>query len=531
MDSVAAEGAILAHSVKLADKTLKKGRQLGAADVAALLAANIANVTVARLDADDVHEDAAAEQLGAALLGVAVSAKAPFTGRVNLYAEVDGILHFDADAVARVNQVDEVITLATLAPWAVVKRRQMIATIKIIPFAVPNACLEAALNGAQAAQLTVLPFKARDAVLLQTELPSTRGNVLDKTVQVLRARMETLGGQLLREQRTAHDAGELAGALRAAIDECDLIMIAGASAIVDRRDVIPAAIEAAGGTVIHFGMPVDPGNLILLATLQGKPVLGLPGCARSPARNGVDLVLQRLAAGCAVDGPAIQAMGVGGLLKEFSGRPTPRAGVASDVVTAPRIAGIVLAAGQSRRMGSVNKLLVEVDGDTMVNRAVNNARAAGLDPLIVVTGHERDEVRAALSREPVRFVHNPLYADGLSTSLAAGVRELPQTADAVVVCLADMPLLTPRVIQKLTSAFDPLEGRAICVPTWQGKRGNPILWDARFASEMLEVSGDVGARHLLGVHEAEVCEVAMDDAAVLADVDSPADLEALTEKL
>ena len=166
MDSVAAEGAILAHSVKLADKTLKKGRQLGAADVAALLAANIANVTVARLDADDVHEDAAAEQLGAALLGVAVSAKAPFTGRVNLYAEVDGILHFDADAVARVNQVDEVITLATLAPWAVVKRRQMIATIKIIPFAVPNACLEAALNGAQAAQLA-----CRDAHEPQAQAP------------------------------------------------------------------------------------------------------------------------------------------------------------------------------------------------------------------------------------------------------------------------------------------------------------------------------------------------------------------------
>jgi molybdenum cofactor cytidylyltransferase len=528
IDSSAARGAILAHSVKLTERTLKKGRVLSDDDVAALVAAGVTAVTAARLEGDDIHEDAAAERLGHALKGSGVSVKAPFTGRVNLYAEADGVLAFDSDAINAINQVDEVITLATLPRWAVVKRRQMIATIKIIPFSVPAACLDEALIHAGAAKIAVQAFASRDAILLQTELPSTRGSVLDKTVRVLRARMEALGGQLIHEQRTQHSVVPLASALRGVINAVDLVMIAGASAIVDRRDVIPAAIEEAGGEIIHFGMPVDPGNLILVAKLAGKPVLGLPGCARSPALNGVDLVLQRLAAGCAVDGPAIQAMGVGGLLKEFSGRPTPRAGEAStDIVTAPCTAGVVLAAGQSRRMGDVNKLLVTVEGDTMVRRAVRNAVAAGLDPVIVVTGHEREQVQAALQGEQVTFVHNPSFADGLSTSLAAGVKALPDTSDAVVVCLADMPLLTPRVIERLASAFDPVEGRAICVPTWKGKRGNPILWDARFASEMLDVSGDVGARHLLGVHDEHVCEVAMDDAAVLEDVDSPADLQAL----
>jgi len=528
IDTAGAAGAILAHSVKLDGKTFKKGRVLGAADVHTLLQADINKIVGARLEAHDVHEDAAAEQLGAVLGGAHVTTKAPFTGRVNLYADAPGVLCLEPHAVHMINSVHESITIATLPPWTWVKARQMIATIKVIPFAVARANLELTLAHAQAAPVSVSPMRARTAVLIQTTLPGMRASILDKTVRVLEARLGAIGIELTAERRVAHQVGATAAAVTALAADADMILIAGASAIVDRRDVVPSAIEAAGGEVVHFGMPVDPGNLILLARRNGKPVLGLPGCARSPALNGVDLVLQRIAAGLQVDSAAIMQMGVGGLLKEFSGRPTPRAGERTvEPVTAPKVAAVVLAAGQSRRMGAVNKLLVEVDGQAMVVTAVKQALASGFDSVVVVTGHESERVRTALAGLPVAFQHNPDFADGLSTSLVTGVRALTNDIDAAVVCLADMPRVTARVLERLVAAYDPVEGRAICVPTWHGKRGNPILWDRSFFAQIAEVAGDIGARHLLGEYQEQVCEVAMTDAAVVSDIDSPADLQAL----
>jgi molybdenum cofactor cytidylyltransferase len=123
-----------------------------------------------------------------------------------------------------------------------------------------------------------------------------------------------------------HEAPSLAEALRRAdLIGPDIVVVFGASAISDRRDVIPAAIEMAGGRIEHLGMPVDPGNLLLIAQMQGKPVLGAPGCARSPKENGFDWVLQRLLAGLTVGRAEIVALGVGGLLMEIKTRPQPRA--------------------------------------------------------------------------------------------------------------------------------------------------------------------------------------------------------------
>ncbi|MEM7407298.1 MAG: molybdopterin-binding/glycosyltransferase family 2 protein [Pseudomonadota bacterium] len=525
-----ATGAILAHSVRAGDRSLKKGRWLTAEDVALLDAGGVEEVIVARLDAGDVHEDAAAERMGSRLAGSGLTAKAPFTGRVNLFAAHDGILTFDPDAVLALNSVDESMTLATLAPWSWVKQRQMIATIKIIPFAVPGEALAAALELADDARVAVTPLAPLPTVLIQTELAATRSSVLDKTVRVLTQRVEALGGELVAERRVPHTASAVAQAIDEIAGNSKLVLVAGASAIVDRRDVVPAGITAAGGQVRHFGMPVDPGNLILLAERNGIPVLGLPSCARSPALNGVDLVLQRIAAGIHVEPRDVMAMGVGGLLKEFAGRPTPRAGkTPEDVVKAPDLAAVVLAAGQSRRMGQRNKLLIEVDGQPMVAHAVRAAAEAGLAPIVVVTGHERERIEAALAGDRVQFCHNPDYAQGLSTSLAKGLRALGDDCDGALVCLGDMPRVGARVMDRLSAAYDPVEGRAICVPTWHGKRGNPVLWDRRFFAQMAEVEGDVGARHLLGMHQAMVCEVAMEDAAVLLDIDSPAELATLDE--
>jgi molybdenum cofactor cytidylyltransferase len=536
-----AEGAILAHGVKLGGKTFKKGRVLSAADIAALGAAGVATVTAARLEPSEIGEDAAANRLAEAACGEHLSRSAAFTGRSNLYAEAAGVLVLDRDRIDRFNLVDEAITIATLAPYEIVEPRQMTATIKVIPFAAPRAAVEAcaaiARNGGPL--LRVAPLQAHEIGLVQTRLPGMKESVLDSTAATTRARLEALGSRLKHEIRCAHDPAAVAGAIAALRAEgCAPILLFGASAVTDRRDVLPAAIERAGGVVEHFGMPVDPGNLLLLGRLdQAIPIIGMPGCSRSPKLNGFDWVLQRLLAGLSVSRRDIMIMGAGGLLKEIPSRPLPRAetGQAATAVLkarAPRIAALVLAAGQSSRMGGANKLLADVRGQPMVAHAVQAALASKAAALAVVTGHMAAEVeravKAAAGGRPVRFIHNPDYAAGLSTSLAAGVAALGEDIDGAVVCLGDMPRIGPGVIDRLIAAFDPLEGRAICVPTYRGKRGNPVLWDKRFFPEMRGVAGDVGARHLIGAHGEVVAEVEMADDGVLIDVDTPQALAALT---
>ena len=498
-----------------------------------------------------------------------------FTGRCNLFAAVRGVLCVDEEGVAAVNAVGEELTVATLPPHTVVDPRRLAATVKVIPFAVRRAHLDACLARVRerGGIVRVAGFRARSAGLVQTVLPGSKQALLDKTASVLRDKLAGVGAVLGAERRCAHTVEAVASALRAlvAVDGCELVLVLGASAIVDRRDVVPAAIEAAGGTVHRLGLPVDPGNLCLYAAVDGAPVLGLPGSSRSPAASGADLVLERIGAGLPLTDREFAGWGAGGLLKEQLGRPSPRAAPvdAGGAVAAPSaarvregVAAVVLAAGQSRRMGRRNKLLEPVAGEPMVRRAVRAAVAAaassaGRRPaasredgredrreetrpvesrqeerrrigarVVVVTGHEREKVEAALAGLDVVFAYNPDYEAGLGSSLARGVAALPHGAAGAIVCLGDMPGVRAEHLERLRDAFDPEAGAAICVATHRGKRGNPVLFAARFFAEMCDVQGDVGARHLIGAYADLVREVEMPDDGVLLDVDSPSALRA-----
>jgi molybdenum cofactor cytidylyltransferase len=422
----------------------------------------------------------------------------------------------------------------------VVEPRMMVATVKIIPFAAPAEAVERCVAAAasESPLLRVAPFLPRSVGLIQTRLPGLKESILDKTREVTVGRLTTLGSRLVLEERCGHATAELAPFIRDAMGHgIDILLIHGASAILDRRDVIPAAIVAAGGVIDHFGMPVDPGNLLLLGHVGERAVLGLPGCARSPKVNGFDWVLERLVAGLPVGPAEIMRMGSGGLLAEIPSRPLPRAGTAP--ATEPKaevkprgspIGALLLAAGQSRRMGGPNKLLAEIDGVPMVTRVARRLLASRARPIIAVLGNQAEAVDAALGKLPVDRVRNPDFAAGLSTSLKRGIAALPPDLDGVIVCLGDMPLISGRHLERLIAAFNPLEGRAIIVPTRRGKRGNPVLWSKRFFPEMAELAGDVGAKHLIGEHAELVAEVEMDDDAVLVDIDTPEALDALREK-
>ncbi len=521
-----AEGAILAHSVKAGARALKKGRTLSAADIAALRAAGKTSVIAARLEPGDVGENEAADRIAAALFCPGVAATPAFTGRANFYAEHAGLCLVDRAAVDRFNLVDEAITIATLEPETVVESKQMVATAKIIPFAVRSEALDASIASAQGALFQVAPFKPHRVALIQTTLPGLKDSILDKTVETTRARLEALDSTLEWERRTRHDESTLAPAVTEVLASgAELVLIAGASAILDRRDVIPAAVTALGGTIEHFGMPVDPGNLLLMARVGDIPVLGLPGCARSPKVNGFDWVLRRLLASLPVGPAVIRRMGVGGLLTEIPSRPLPRAAAGGPPASAaprrPRIAGLVLAAGRSSRMGALNKLLIVIDGKPMIRHAVEAVLAAQLSPVIVVTGHQHGELEATLKDLPVKILYNKDFAEGLSTSLRRGLAELPEDCDGALVALGDMPRVTAAAITKLVNAFNPVEGRSIIVPTWHGKRGNPVLWGRQFFGQMRQIDGDVGARHLIAANAETIAEIEMENDGVLTDIDTP----------
>lgn len=523
-----AEGAILAHSLKAGAATFKKGRVLTAEDVAALAGAGVNRIVAARLEAGDVPEDQAAAELARALAGPGVRVGAPFTGRANLFAEADGVVTIDRARLDAINLVDEALTVATLPPFDTVSARQMLATVKIIPFAAPRAALDRtlALTRQEGPLIRVHAFRPRNIGLVATRLPAIRESVLDKTRSVLDARLAAMGSRIGHEIRCAHDEEAVGEAVRQLLGEgFDPVFVFGASAIVDRRDVVPAGIVRAGGEIVHFGMPVDPGNLMLIGRAGAVPVLGMPGCARSPRHNGFDFVLARILAGLEVTREDVMRLGAGGLLKEIATRPQPRESASAARPAAARVAAIILAAGRSSRMGEINKLLAEIDGKPMIARIADAALASEAQPVIVVTGHEAEKIREALTGRGLRFVHNPDHAEGLSTSLRAGIGALPESADAAVVCLGDMPDITPSQIDKLIAAFDPGEGRTICVPVFAGKRGNPVLWGAEYFPQMCELMGDAGAKHLIGEHADAVCEVAMPDDASLRDIDTPEELE------
>jgi len=376
--------------------------------------------------------------------------------------------------------------------------------------------------------MTVHAFKGQRVAMIQSRVTNGREALLDKMRVAIEDRLLGLGSQLEVEERCQHDMQAIATLVKDLLaTDIDMLLIAGASAIVDRGDVIPAAIEAAGGQVLHFGMPVDPGNLLLLAKHGNTPIIGLPSCARSPSYNGLDQVLERLAANLEVNAHELMGLGVGGLLKEIRERPQAREAV--PVADArPHISAVLLAAGMSRRMGAINKLLASVQGQPMVCRVADRLLATRVDEVIVVTGHESEKVQEVLVDHRVRFAHNPDYASGLSSSLATGVKALTAKTQAALICLADMPELDSEQMNQLLDAYDPPAGALICVPTFAGKRGNPVLWDQVFFNDMSEIQGDVGARHLIGEHALSVVEVPMQDRGVVFDVDSPQILAQLT---
>jgi molybdenum cofactor cytidylyltransferase len=322
---VESNGSVLARAITSAGLTLKKGEWIGADKIAGLQAAGIAEIVAARIEPGEVDENTAALTLAHSIAGANLFVATTFTGRCNLISGCAGVLVIDPAVVDSVNMIDEAITLATLAPFCRVAEGETTATVKIIPFAVSAVSLDQATVLATEGPLRIAPFRPLRVGVVSTLLPETKFSIVTKALRTLNERLMPTGSKIVIDECTPHAGDPLASMLQRIERVCDLIVIFGACAITDRRDVVPNAIEKAGGRIEHFGMPVEPGNLLLLGSLLGederKPVIGAPGCARSPKINGFDFVLDRILAGLPIHSKDIRRMGVGGLLIE----PVPHA--------------------------------------------------------------------------------------------------------------------------------------------------------------------------------------------------------------
>ncbi|RWL45642.1 MAG: 4-diphosphocytidyl-2C-methyl-D-erythritol kinase [Mesorhizobium sp.] len=520
-----AEGAVLAHATAAGEKRFRKAHRLSREDIAALKAAGIAEVVAAVLAEGDLGEDAAAAKIAAAMSHRNIEIKPAATGRVNLHAGASGVFTVDAGMIDAINAVDPAITIATLAQHAPVEQGQMVATVKIIPFAVAASLVDKVVRICAGREIfAVNAYRPINVGVIQTVLPGVKSSVLDKTLRVTEARLARSGGRLTAERRTPHEVAPVAAAATQLARDNDMVVIFGASAMSDFADVVPAAIERAGGTVIRAGMPVDPGNLLVLGTLDGKRVVGAPGCARSPKENGFDWVLDRLIAGLDVTARDIAGMGVGGLLMEIPTRPQPREPAPQPARSALKVDIVLLAAGRSSRMGGPNKLLALFDGEPLVRRTASRALGSKAASTVVVTGHQRERVRSALAGLGVTVADNPDFADGLASSLKAGIAKVaPDSAGAMIV-LGDMPGVSSKDLDSLIDVFRSSGGRSVVRASHQGKRGNPVLLPRSLFAAVAQLEGDTGARHLVEAEGLDVIDVEIGQGASI-DVDTREALE------
>ena len=515
-------GTVLAHSVKLPEEVLKKGSLLSKDLASRLLANKIEAVTVVSSFPDDCHEDLAAQQISERITLVKIRPKRGIGGRINLVAENDGLFCFDENQVHLLNRVSESITIATLPDKTAVKAGQLVATLKIIPFFVADTVLTQALTISAKITLELRSWSTSMRVsLIQTKLPSLPEKVYEKSVIVQTNRLANYGLSLNSSCTVDHKVGDLMSVISDLSSQCDLILILGASAICDRTDVLPEAISRSGGTIDHFGMPVDPGNLLLIGHLGETQIIGLPGCARSPALNGIDLILDRLFARLPIDSMCIQGMGVGGLLKDSPARGISR--VEQVVDGSKKFGAIVLGGGLSSRM-KANKLLARWKDDRQViDPVLDLINTSDLDKKVFVGSRDFTEISQRLATDVIA-IQNPHPEFGLASSLKLALAQLSDV-DAVIILLGDMPLVQRDTVVALMEAFDPTAGAAMVYPVYKGKRGNPVLIGKRFFDELADLSGDQGARVLIDRYPHMIKEVPVNDRGTLIDIDDPLGLE------
>ncbi|MDC3087248.1 NTP transferase domain-containing protein [Paracoccaceae bacterium] len=364
--------------------------------------------------------------------------------------------------------------------------------------------------------------------LIQTSFEWQKKSMFKATSNVTRNRLEVLDCSLNEEKLIRHDYNVLCSEISSSIENgIDILLISGASAIIDRSDYIPKAILSEGGEIIQYGLAVDPGNLLLVGKIAKTTIIGMPGCARSPKLNGFDWVLQLLMADIPVVKEELAEMGAGGLLMEIASRPLPRALAKSVHKREKKIMGVILAAGNSTRMGKDNKLLKNIDGTPLIRNIVLEITKSDLDSCSIVLGYQSDKVADVIKDLNINLILNPLWKEGQASSLRAALNSLTSSYSDVLIMLGDLPGIKSSHINRIIEEHLSSENRRskITIPSFKGEKGNPVIWGRSFFHDLSNLEGDAGGRVLFSQHPAAINLIEMNDPSVVTDTDTPEDFE------
>ena len=529
LDPKESEGSILAQSYNLSERKLSKGTRVSKAIVELLNKENIKTILCAVPHENDLDEDAAAEAISNAIDRNRLYAEEASTGRVNFRTPALGVVRYNRELIKKINLVDESIAFSIVEHNQLLAKNDLIATLKIIPFFVSKIYVEQVVALLSKHEIfKIHRLEEKKVGFIQTYYDWQKKSIFKATSNVTRSRLDALGCLLEKETLIPHDHESLCSEIKSSLDSgAQVLLISGASAITDRSDYIPKAILSVGGEIIQYGLAVDPGNLLLIGQIGSTTVIGMPGCARSPKLNGFDWVLQLLMANIPINKEELADMGAGGLLMEIASRPLPRALSKSVNKREKKIMGVILAAGNSTRMGKDNKLLRNVGDASLVRNTAVEMLKSDVDSCSIVLGYQSDKVAEEIKDLNINLILNPLWQEGQASSLKAALNTLDDTYSDLLIMLGDLPGVKSRHINRVIEEHLLTNNRRskITIPSFNGKKGNPVIWGRSFFPDLSNLEGDVGGRALFNHHPAAINLLDMDDPAVVTDTDTPEDFE------
>ena len=520
-------GSVLAQTYNLPGKTVSKGTLITKEIVAYFRTGNVQIILCAVPEEGDIHEDEAAEAISSAIDKNHIYAEKASTGRVNFKSQSLCLVRYERDLIKEVNLVDESIAFSIVEHNQLLAKNDLIATLKIIPFFTQKKYVDQVISILAKNELfKTHSLNKKEVSLIQTSFEWQKKSIFKATSNVTRNRLEALDCSLNEEKLICHDYEVLRSEIKSCIESgIDILLLSGASAIIDRSDYIPKAILSEGGEIIQYGLAVDPGNLLLVAKIGKTTIIGMPGCARSPKLNGFDWVLQLLMADIPVVKEELAEMGAGGLLMEIASRPLPRALAKSVNKREKKIMGVILAAGNSTRMGKDNKLLKNIDGVPLIRNIALEITKSDLDSCSIVLGYQSDKVADVIKDLNINLILNPLWKEGQASSLKAALNSLTSSYSDLLIMLGDLPGIKSGHINRIIEEHLSSENRSskITIPSFKGETGNPVIWGKSFFHDLSNLEGDVGGRVLFSQHPAAINLIEMDDPSVVTDTDTPED--------
>lgn len=515
------QGYILFHSVFINKGRIRKGKIINANDIKLMSASGIEELYVGSMEKGEIDENSASRIIGQAILSDNFSMSPTFSGKTNITSKYDGLFEIKENNVRKLNEISSNIAISSLNNHDIVYRGDHVLSVKSISYAIKYSDVNNIVSFLSNENLINLKeFKPLKFGIIYSHSINEKNTLIAKTKKSIETRIRDYNSSIMFECTTNHDFNSLKESIKKlSLMDLDVVLLFLSSSVSDYNDIVPQIIIQLGGKITSFGMPVDPGNLTLSATLGKTNLIAAAGSARSDALNGLDWHLNCLHAGVVVNEKMVNSLGVGGLLKDID-FAIKRKKISKTIMTKKaNIAAVVLSAGQSKRMGEKNKLLLKVNGKSIIKNYIDNITKSNISEVIVVTGHESEDIMLELKNYNLKFVFNEKYKDGLSTSLRAGIKSLGKKIDAVMICLPDMPLIGIYEINKLIEFYNPSIGNEICIATSNQQRGNPVLWDKSYFNELMNIKGDKGGRDLLSNFLDKSVEVDLGEA-VAFDIDT-----------